>query len=170
MGKDGKSGGRNRDNEPKSEYEEVVIAVNRTAAVIKGGRRFSFNAVVAIGNRAGYVGVGFGKAREYADAVQKAIKDAGKKMERIHLKGTTIPHFVKSKFSASQLILKPACDATGIIASNPVRVVCELAGISNILTKSYGSNNPINLAKATLKGLKSLRSKSEVMRLRGVKL
>lgn len=170
MGKE-HGGRRGRDQDaPKSEFEEAVVAVNRTAAVVKGGRRFSFNAVVAIGNRKGAISVGFGKAREYADAVQKAIKDAEKKVVRVNLKGTTIPHFVKQKFSASEVVLKPACNGTGIIASGAVRAVCELAGITNILTKSFGSNNPVNLAKATLEGLKSLRSKMDIERLRGVKL
>ncbi len=152
------------------ELVEKVINVRRCAAVIKGGRRFSFTAMVVVGNRNGRVGWGYGKANEVPPAYEKAIKNATRNMIEIPLQGTTIPHEVWGHFGASKVLLLPASPGTGIIAGGAVRAVCEVAGIRDILTKSFGSNNPQNLVKATIAGLAQLRSKEEVQRLRGVPL
>ncbi len=142
----------------------------RCAAVVKGGRRFSFTALVVVGDGQGKVGWGYGKANEVPPAVEKAVKDGSRNMIAIHLDGTTIPHMVQGQFGAAQVVLLPAGPGTGVIAGSAVRAVCEACGIRDILTKSFGSTNPINLVKATLDALKQLRSKSEVERLRGVSL
>ena len=151
-------------------FEESVIKVNRTAKVIKGGRRFSFSALVVVGNRNGTVGSGFGKAREVPNAVEKGVKDAKKSLVSVPRVGTTIPHAIESKFEASTIRLIPAAPGTGIVAGGTVRAVMELAGVKDVLTKSYGQTNAINLVKATFRGLESLRSRSQVEALRGVSL
>ncbi len=157
------------------ELVDKVINVRRCAAVIKGGRRFSFTAMVVVGNRQGRVGWGYGKANEVPPAYDKAIKSGTRNMIEIPLvrstaTSTTIPHPVWGIYGASKVLLLPASPGTGIIAGGVVRAVCEVAGISDILTKSFGSNNPQNLAKAAIAGLAQLRSKEEVERLRGVRL
>ena len=152
------------------ELVDKVINVRRCAAVIKGGRRFSFTAMVVVGNRQGRVGWGYGKANEVPPAYDKAIKSGTRNMIEIPLQGTTIPHPVWGISGSSKVLLIPASPGTGIIAGGVVRAVCEVAGIRDILTKSFGSNNPQNLAKATIAGLAQLRSKEEVERLRGVRL
>ncbi len=152
------------------ELVDKVINVRRCAAVIKGGRRFSFTAMVVVGNRQGRVGWGYGKANEVPPAYDKAIKSGTRNMIEIPLQGTTIPHPVWGIYGSSKVLLIPASPGTGIIAGGVVRAVCEVAGIRDILTKSFGSNNPQNLAKATIAGLAQLRSKEEVERLRGVRL
>ena len=149
--------------------EETVVKVNRCSKVVKGGRRFSFSALVVLGNKVGRVGIGFGKAKEVPSAVEKGFKDARKNLSAVALKGTTIPHAVTGRFRASRVRLIPAAPGTGIIAGATVRAVVESAGIKDILTKTYGSANPVNLAKAALDGLTTLRSKEEVEALRGVK-
>ncbi len=149
--------------------EETVVKVNRCSKVVKGGRRFSFSALVVLGNKVGRVGIGFGKAKEVPSAVEKGFKDARKNLHAVPLKGTTIPHAVTGRFRASRVRLIPAAPGTGIIAGATVRAVVESAGIKDILTKTYGSANPVNLAKAALDGLTTLRSKEEVEALRGVK-
>lgn len=150
------------------QLEERVVAIKRCAAVVKGGRRFSFNALVVLGDRQGRVGWGYGKANEVPPAVEKAVKDAQKKMKRVQLKGKTIPHRVTAHFGASKVVLLPAAPGTGVIAGAGVRAVVEACGIQDILTKAYGSSNAINLVKATIRALEQLRTKEEVQRLRGV--
>ncbi len=150
--------------------EETVVKVNRCAKVMKGGRRFSFSAVVVLGNKNGRVGVGFGKAKEVPNAVEKAVKDARKSLEVVHLKDNTIHHSVTCRFGATKVRLIPAAPGSGIIAGAAVRAVVEAAGIKDLLTKTYGSTNPVNLVKATLLGLTSIRSREETEKLRGVKI
>lgn len=154
------------------DLRELVIekAVKRSAKVMKGGRRFSFSALVVCGNGAGIVGYGRGKAGDVPTAVEKASKNARKSLERVALAGDTIPHTVIGKFGASKVMLRPAAPGTGVIACAPVRAVVELAGVKNVLTKSLGSNNPVNLVKATLRALRQLRTPEEVAMYRGVKL
>jgi len=149
--------------------EETVVKVNRCSKVVKGGRRFSFSALVVLGNKAGRVGIGFGKAKEVPSAVEKGFKDARKNLLAVPLKGTTIPHAVTGRFGASRVRLIPAAPGTGIIAGATVRAVVESAGVKDILTKTYGSTNAVNLAKAALQGLTSIRPRDEVASLRGVK-
>ena len=149
--------------------EETVVKVNRCSKVVKGGRRFSFSALVVLGNKAGRVGIGFGKAKEVPSAVEKGFKDARKNLKTVPLKGTTIPHAVTGRFGASRVRLIPAAPGTGIIAGATVRAVVESAGVKDILTKTYGSTNAVNLAKAALEGLTSIRPRDEVASLRGVK-
>jgi small subunit ribosomal protein S5 len=148
--------------------EERVVKIRRCAAVVKGGRRFSFNALVVVGDKQGRVGWGYGKANEVPPAVEKAVKDAQRNMVKIALKGQTIPHRVVGVFGATRVILVPAGPGTGVKAGPGVRDVLEACGIHNILTKVHGSSNPINLVKATIAGLRMLRTKEQVERLRGV--
>lgn len=150
--------------------EEKVVKIFRCATVVKGGRRFSFGALVVVGDRAGLVGVGYGKAKEVPSAVEKGIKNARKDMRPIALKGTTMPHQVVGRYGASKVVLVPASEGTGVIAGSSVRAVLELAGVHDVLTKSHGSTSPKNLVKATLNGLMKLRSAEQVEALRGVSL
>lgn len=143
-------------------------SIRRCAAVVKGGRRFSFSAMVVVGDRNGSVGVGFGKANEVPPAVEKAKKDATKHLKKVPLRGRTIPHPVTGRFGASMVRLLPASPGTGVIAGSSARAVLELAGVQDVLTKSYGSTNVINLVKATLDGLLQLRNRESIERLRGV--
>jgi len=152
------------------ELIDKVVKIRRCAAVVKGGRRFSFTALVVVGDGQGKVGWGYGKANEVPPAVEKAVKDGARSLVPIALEGTTIPHVVKGRFGAARVVLVPAGPGTGVIAGAAVRAVCEACGISDILTKSFGSNNPINLVKATINALRTLRSRGEVERLRGVSL
>jgi small subunit ribosomal protein S5 len=146
---------------------ETVVKINRCAAVVKGGRRFSFSALVTVGDQAGVVGFGFGKAKEVPNAVEKAVKDGKKRLVRVPMVGTTIPHEVAGRYSASKVVLVPAAPGTGVIAGSAVRAVLEAAGVRDILTKAYGSTNPVNLVKATFDGLAQLRTRKMVQRLRG---
>jgi len=153
--------------------EERVVKIRRCAAVVKGGRRFSFNALVVVGDRNGRVAWGYGKANEVPPAVEKATKDATetlKRQARVQLKGQTIPHRVVGRYGSSRVIMVPAGPGTGVKAGPGVRAVLEAAGIHNILTKSHGSTNSMNLVKATIDGLLNLRTREEVARLRGVSL
>jgi small subunit ribosomal protein S5 len=163
-----------RDREMRQDgVEERVVKIRRCAAVVKGGRRFSFNALVVVGDKHGRVAWGYGKANEVPPAVEKAVKDAQDSMRRqmrISLKGETIPHRVIGRFGGSRVILVPAGPGTGVKAGPGVRDVLEACGIHNILTKTHGSTNPINLVKATIQGLLTLRTREEVARLRGVTL
>ncbi len=154
----------------RGELIDKVIKIRRCAAVVKGGRRFSFTALVVVGDGHGRVGWGYGKANEVPPAVEKAVKDGSRNMVSIHMEGTSIPHTIEGRFGAAHVILVPASPGTGVIAGSAVRAVCEAAGIRDILTKSFRSNNPINLAKAAIGALKELRSQGDVERLRGVSL
>jgi len=152
----------------ESPVEENVIKIFRCAKVVKGGRRFSFGAMVAVGNRAGTVGIGYGKAKEVPMAVDKAIKDAKKNLKRVALDGQTIPHQVFGRFSATKITIIPASPGTGVIAGASARAVLELAGVHDVLTKVYGSTTTKNVVKATMDGLLKLRSPESVEQLRGV--
>src|SRR5207247_516071 len=154
-------------------FDDYVVKIRRCAAVVKGGRRFSFNALVVVGDQRGGVAVGYGKANEVPPAVDKATKDAAerlKRQKRVSMKGDTIPHRVIGRYGASKVVLVPAGPGTGVKAGPGVRDVLEVCGIKNILTKVHGSTNPLNLVKATIQGLLQLRTKQDVERLRGVKL
>jgi small subunit ribosomal protein S5 len=150
--------------------EENVVKINRTAKVIKGGRRFAFSALAIVGNNNGVVGWGFGKANQVPPSVEKAVMDGKKRLIRVPLVGSTIPHRVTGVFGSSKVVLIPARPGTGVIAGAAVRAVCEKAGIRDILTKSYGSNNPVNLVKAAFDGLAMLRSTKQAEALRGVSI
>lgn len=154
----------------RGELIDKVVKIRRCAAVVKGGRRFSFTALVVVGDGKSKVGWGYGKANEVPPAVEKAVKDGSRKMTEVHLDGTTIPHSIKGRYGAAKVILVPAGPGTGVIAGAAVRAVCEACGIHDILTKSFGTNNPINLVKATISALEELRTQNDVERLRGVSL
>lgn len=152
------------------DLSDDVVQINRTAKVMKGGRRFAFSALVVVGDGRGVVGLGFGKAREVPPSVEKGRTDAMKKLCRVPLKGTTVPHAVVARFRSSRVKLIPAAPGTGIIAGAAVRKVLEAAGVKDILTKALGSKNPMNLAKATLEGLRSMKTRREVAERRGVEI
>ena len=149
-------------------YEERVVSIGRVTKVVKGGRRFSFSALVVVGDKKGKVGFGTGKAGEVPDAIKKAIEDAKKNIIKVPMSGTTIPHTVTGKYGAGKVFLRPAAEGTGVIAGGPVRAVIELAGIEDVLSKSLGSNTPINIVRATVEGLKSLRNVETVAEMRGL--
>ena len=151
----------------ESEFEDRVIHINRCAKVVKGGRRFSFAAIVVVGDKKGSVGIGLGKASEVPEAIKKATKQAKKNLVTVPLAGTTIPHEVIGHFGASKVLLKPAPEGSGVIASSSVRAILECAGVQNILTKSLRRDNPHNVVKAALDGLKNLRSLEKIAESRG---
>ena len=151
----------------ESEFKERLVTVNRVSKTVKGGKNFRFSALVVVGDEKGRVGVGMGKAVEITEAIRKGTEDAKKHLVNVPLLGTSIPHESKASFSTSKVQLLPAPEGTGVIAGGAARAVLELAGVKNIRTKSYGSNNKINMVKATIEALKSLRSAEEVAKLRG---
>ncbi|MDU5418094.1 30S ribosomal protein S5 [Peptoniphilus harei] len=153
-------------NAAELDLEERVVAINRVAKVVKGGRNFRFSALVVVGDKNGHVGVGTGKALEVPEAIRKATQDARKNIVRVNLLNTSIPHQVTGIYGAGKVFLKPAREGTGVIAGGAVRAVCELAGITDIRTKNIGTNNPRNIVNATMEGLKSLKTAESVARLR----
>ncbi|MDR2504832.1 MAG: 30S ribosomal protein S5 [Oscillospiraceae bacterium] len=157
---------RERDRE-ESEFKEKLVAVNRVVKVVKGGRNFRFSALVVVGDEKGRVGCGMGKAAEIPEAIRKAVEDAKKHVLNISLKGTSIPHEAIGNYGTGKVLLLPAPEGTGVIAGGPARAVLELCGVRDIRTKSFGTTNPINMAKATIEGLRLLRSAEEVAKLRG---
>jgi len=154
----------------KDGWIESVVSIRRCSATVKGGRRFTFNALVVIGDGRGKIGWGYGKANEVPPSVDKGVKDAKKQLKKVLLKGGTIPHRVEGRFGASRVVMLPANPGTGVIAGGAVRAVVQAVGVTDILTKCYGSTNKLNLVKATINGLTKLRTKEDIARLRGVEL
>ncbi len=167
-------GGGPRRDEPRqreqSEWEEKIIQVRRVTKVVKGGKKLSFRAVVAVGNGKGQVGIGVGKAAEVISAIQKGVVDARKSLVKVPLVGTTIPHQIMGKRGSSKIMLRPAAKGTGVIAGGAARAILELAGVGDVLSKSLGSRAPLNVARATVNGLSSLRTFEEAARLRGISI
>jgi len=152
----------------KSEFEEKVLYINRCSKVVKGGRKFSFSALILIGDGEGRVGLGFAKANEVADAIRKGTQAARKNVLVFETEGTTIPHEISVRWDGAHVLLKPAPEGTGVIAGSKMRSVLEMGGIKNIVAKSLGANNPLNLVLATFKALESLRNRQETMEVRGI--
>jgi small subunit ribosomal protein S5 len=151
----------------EEQFSEKLVRLNRVAKVVKGGRRFSFSALVVVGDKKGQVGIGYGKANDVSEAIRKGVDKAKKNLVRIQLKGTTIPHEIYGRFKSAKVILKPASPGTGIIAGGPVRAIVEQAGIRDILTKSLGTSNALNIVKATMEGLQGLMDLNHLLEVRG---
>jgi small subunit ribosomal protein S5 len=166
----GRRGERPRESRAGEDLEEIVVKVKRCAKVVKGGKRFSFNALVVVGDRKGRVGWGYGKANEVPFAVNKGIMEGKKSLIRVPVVRNTIPHEIRQKHGATEVVLRPACEGTGIKAGASARAVLELAGVHNILSKVFGSTNPINVVKATFLALENLRKIDQVEQVRGVRL
>ena len=159
---------KDENNVVASEFEENVIAINRCSKVVKGGRNFSFGALVVVGNRDGKVGYGYGKANEVSDAIRKGSEAAKRNLIKVPIAGTTLPHEIISKYKGAKVLVRSASEGTGLIAGGSMRAVLELAGISDVLAKSLGANNPVNVVKATFKAIQSLATKDQVLAKRGV--
>jgi small subunit ribosomal protein S5 len=159
-------GSRRREEDGANELEERLVKINRVAKVVKGGRRFAFGSIVVVGDSNGRVGIGHGKGGEVTDSIRKGVDQAKKSLITVPLDGSTIPHEVECSYGAARVILKPASPGTGVIAGGGVRAVVELAGIRDVLTKSVGNNNPVNVVKATMKALQSLQTEEQVIRRR----
>src|SRR6202047_3571142 len=170
-GQRGRQDSRNQDRTPaqRGDTTEKVVFINRCAKVVKGGRRFSFSALIVAGDHDGSVGVGFGKAKEVSEAIRKASESARESMEKISLNETTIPHEVVGEFDGARVLLRPASPGTGVIAGGGVRAVAEAAGIRDVLAKSLGSSNHANVVKATIAALRSLRRRDEILKMRGLR-
>lgn len=169
----GRGRGRDRDRgdrDREKEFNEVVVRINRSAKVVKGGRRFSFSALIVVGDKKGRVGYGYGKANEVPPSVEKGIKEATKSLVSVPMVNGTLPHPVLGRFGASQVFMRPASPGTGVIAGGAVKAVLESAGYTDVLTKAYGSTNPVNLVKAAFNALDNLKTRDQVERLRGVSL
>ena len=165
--REGRGRGPRRDRRPESEFTEKMVSINRVSKTVKGGRNMRFAALVVIGDGKGRVGCGIGKATEIPEAAKKAAENAKKHLIHVSLKGTSIPHETTGNYGTGKVVMLPAPEGTGVIAGGPARAVLELAGVKDIRTKRYGSNNPINIVKATIEGLASLRNAEEVAALRG---
>ncbi|MBR0137130.1 MAG: 30S ribosomal protein S5 [Erysipelotrichaceae bacterium] len=166
---DRRNNNRNNNRRPEPEFEETVVKINRITKVVKGGRRMRFSALVVVGDKKGRIGLGTGKAKEVPDAIRKAKEQAVKNVFKVNIIDTTLPHAVTGQYGAAKVALRPAAAGTGVIAGGPVRAVLELAGVSNVLSKAIGSRTPINLVRATVAGLKQMKTIEEVAEIRGLK-